>query len=257
MTDTKKAPVALQLYTMRDAAVVDFPAVLRQVAAMGYVGVELAGLYDRSPGEVGTLLRDLDLAVTSAHASNTAPDRYAAELDVYLSLGCDTVVLPMLPPDQFATIDLISENAERLNALAAVAAGKGLRFGYHNHFWEIPAVDGRPGLLQLFDRLDPAVEAEVDIYWAQVGGVDPVALVQELGDRVGLLHVKDGPADNPRHSMVAVGDGAVDVPAVLAAAPTARWHIVELDRCDGDMAEAVGRSCEYLVGHGLSEGRAA
>ena len=90
-----------------------------------------------------------------------------------------------------------------------------------------------------------------------MGGVDPAALVAEMGERVRLLHVKDGPADEPRSSMVAVGDGVVDVPGVLAAAPAATWHIVELDRCDGDMAAAVRRSCEYLVGNGLSRGRVA
>jgi hypothetical protein len=56
--------------------------------------------------------------------------------------------------------------------------------------------------------------------------------------------------------MVAVGDGAVDVPGVLAASPTARWHIVELDRCATDMFEAVERSFDYLVGGAFSSGRA-
>ena len=112
--------------------------------------------------------------------------------------------------------------------------------------------DGRPALLHLFDHLAPDVIAEVDIYWAQVGGSDPKAIVAELGSRVGLLHVKDGPADVPQSPMVAVGDGVVDVPGVLAAAPGARWHIVELDRCATDMFDAVERSYDYLVGNGYS-----
>jgi sugar phosphate isomerase/epimerase len=99
------------------------------------------------------------------------------------------------------------------------------------------------------------VFAEVDIYWAQVGGSDPKDVVAALGSRVGLLHVKDGPADEPPSPMVAVGDGVVDIPGVLAASPTARWHIVELDRCDTDMFDAVERSYEYLVGNDLSRGR--
>ena len=55
--------------------------------------------------------------------------------------------------------------------------------------------------------------------------------------------------------MVAVGDGVVDVPGVLAASPSARWHIVELDRCATDMFEAVERSYDYLVGGDYSRGR--
>jgi sugar phosphate isomerase/epimerase len=95
----------------------------------------------------------------------------------------------------------------------------------------------------------------VDIYWAQVGGSDPVQIVAELGSRACLLHVKDGPADVPKSPMVAVGDGVVDVPGVLAAAPGARWHIVELDRCATDIFEAVERSYDFLVGNGYSRGR--
>lgn len=131
-----------------------------------------------------------------------------------------------------------------------------MTLGYHNHFWEFATMpDGRPALLHLFDHLAPTVFAEVDIYWAQVGGVDPKDLVTQLGSRVGLLHVKDGPADEPASSMVAVGDGVIGVPAVLEASPSARWHIVELDRCATDMFDAVERSYDYLVGSGLSRGR--
>ena len=144
-----------------------------------------------------------------------------------------------------------------MNGARELTHARGLTLGYHNHFWELTAMpDGRPALVHLFEQLAPDVIAEVDIYWAQVGGADPAALVTTLGDRVGLLHVKDGPADKPKHPMVAVGDGVVDIPGVLAASPAARWHIVELDRCATDMFEAVERSYDYLVGNGLSAGRA-
>ena len=48
----------------------------------------------------------------------------------------------------------------------------------------------------------------------------------------------------------------IDIPGVLAWSRSARWHIVELDRCATDMFEAVERSYDYLVGNGYSRGRA-
>jgi len=54
--------------------------------------------------------------------------------------------------------------------------------------------------------------------------------------------------------MVALGDGAIDVPGALAAG-AADWLIVELDKCDGDMLEAVERSFTYLTDKGLGHGR--
>jgi sugar phosphate isomerase/epimerase len=250
------APISVQLYTLREQTADDFPAVLTRLGAKGYVGVELAGFGSLTPAQLRTALDDSGLVVSSAHVGFADADEFASALDAHQPLGCDTVVIPALSHKAFTDVDTVRTTAERVNALADVARARGMTLGYHNHFWEFAQMpDDRPALLHLFDHLAPNVFAEVDIYWAQVAGSDPKALVTELGSRVGLLHVKDGPADEPPSAMVAVGDGAVDVPGVLAASPSAQWHIVELDRCETDMFDAVERSYDYLVGRGLSRGR--
>ncbi len=92
---------------------------------------------------------------------------------------------------------------------------------------------------------------EVDTYWAAVGGQDVPALLERLGDRVRYLHVKDGPITK-QDPMTAVGAGRMPVAEILAAAPTAEWHIVELDRCATDMLTAVEQSLQWMVEHGLA-----
>jgi sugar phosphate isomerase/epimerase len=249
------ADTSIQLYTLREETAVDFRAVLLRLGAIGYVGVELAGLNGLTPAELLTTLEDAGLALSSAHVGLAKPDEYEAALDEHQALGCDTVVIPALGPKSFADLDAIRAAADLINATNERVRARGLALGYHNHFWEIPPIEGRPGLLHLFDHVDDTVLAEVDIYWARVGGIDPAALLAELGDRATLLHVKDGPAGDPAQAMVAVGDGAIDVAGILAASPAARWHIVELDRCDTDMFEAVERSYHYLVDNDLSRGQ--
>ena len=257
MTDPQApAPISVQLYTLREQTADDFPAVLTRLGAKGYVGVELAGFGPLTQSELRTALDDAGLVVSSAHVGFAETAEFATALDEHQPLGCETVVIPALSHKAFTDVDTVRSIADRVNALDAVARARGMTLGYHNHFWEFTEMpDGRPALLHLFEHLAPTVFAEVDIYWAQVGGSDPKELVTELGSRVGLLHVKDGPADEPPSAMVAVGDGAVDVRGVLEASPSARWHIVELDRCDTDMFDAVERSYDYLVGSGLSRGR--
>jgi sugar phosphate isomerase/epimerase len=251
------APISVQLYTLRKETAADFPAVLARLGAKGYPGVELAGFGDLTADQLTRALADAGLAVSSAHVGIQDDAEFSAALDAHQALGCDTAVIPALPPDAFADLDGVRVSAERVNRANELAHARGMTLGYHNHFWEMTLMpDGRPALLHLFELLAPDVFAEVDIYWAQVGGIDPRQLVTDLGSRVGLLHVKDGPADEPPSPMVAVGDGVVDVPGVLAASPTARWHIVELDRCATDMFEAVERSYDYLVGGGYSRGTA-
>ena len=249
------AATSVQLYSLRDECAVDFRAVLRRLGEIGFVGVETAGLNGLSGDEVRQTLDDAGLVASSAHVNLAPADDFARALDEHAALGCSTVVVPVLAPKAFADLDAIRRGADHLNRAHEVARERGLTLAYHNHYWEFPDIDGRPGLLHLFDAVDPAIVAEVDVYWARVGGVDPAALLRELGTRAALLHVKDGPAESAEQNMVAVGDGAIDVPGVVAAAPDAAWHIVELDRCDTDMFDAVERSYGYLVGQGLSRGR--
>ena len=104
----------------------------------------------------------------------------------------------------------------------------------------------------LADELDPAVLLELDTYWAAVGGQDVPALLGRLGDRVGYLHVKDGPVTRD-DLMTAVGAGRMPVAEILAAAPAERWRVVELDRCATDMMTAVGDSLAWLAAEGLAQ----
>jgi hypothetical protein len=56
-------------------------------------------------------------------------------------------------------------------------------------------------------------------------------------------------------AMTALGEGVVDIPGVVAAgAGSTEWLVVELDRCDSDITEAVRKSYRYLVETGLAHG---
>jgi sugar phosphate isomerase/epimerase len=250
------APISVQLYSLREAAAVDFSAVLSRLGEIGFVGVELAGFHDLTPQQFAEVAAASGLTVSSAHIGDVSPDAFRASLDDLQSVGCNTVALAFLPPDAFTTIDAVKRSAEALNVAAAIAADRGVALGYHNHWWEFEnQFDGKSAWSHLFALTDPSVFAELDIYWATVGGADAVALVAEYGGRVRLLHVKDGPVDDPRSAMVAVGSGAMDIGGILRAAPSAQWHVVELDRCDTDMFDAVEASYRYLTSVGLSRGR--
>ena len=198
-----------------------FPAVLERLGRIGYAGVEPAGLHGLSPKEFRRCVEDAGMVVSSAHTDLPRGENANAILDVQEAIGNRLLVLPFLP-----------------------------------HHWEFAKrVDERSALAFLFEQLDPEIFAELDVYWTRVGGEDPARVVSELGGKVRLVHVKDGPADDPAAPMTAVGDGALDIPAILGASHSAEWHIVELDRCATDMCEAGERSYGYLTGQGLARGR--
>lgn len=248
-------PIGVQMYTVDDYAAKDYRGALERISAMGYRGVELYGLHGHEAAEIRRMADDLGLVFSSAHAPFPAgPDgpRILEELSV---LGVPTLTWS-LEKDEFNTVAAIAHGTERVNEGAANAAAHGIEVALHNHQWEfLNSFDGLSAYDVLWQHLDDRVLAEVDIYWVRLGGADPAEILSRLGPRARYLHVKDGPADDPLASMVSVGTGSLDVPAILAAAPYARWHLVEFDRCSTDVFVALEESYRYLVGGGFSDGR--
>jgi sugar phosphate isomerase/epimerase len=247
------SPPALQLYTVRDELAGGRTEVLRRIAEFGYGAVEP---YDvqTDPDQLRADLDEAGLAVCSVHANILKGDADALVRGT-LTVGAETLIVPWAPPERFADAEAVAVLAGELNKAAAKIGDRGLRLGYHNHDFELSSIlGGRPALELLADALDPAVILEVDTYWAAVGGQDVPALLRRLGDRVRYLHVKDGPiGTRDTDVMVAVGSGRMPVAEILAACPSAEWHVVELDRCATDMLTAVGDSLAWLAAHGLAE----
>lgn len=248
-------PIALQLYSVRDALANDFEGVIRKLADIGYAGVETANVFGESPEYAARLFGELGLQVSSAHSPLPSGDNKNKVLDTMAALNCKRLICAFFPPDEFTSTDKVKNICDQLNQANAVAQENGLTFFYHNHWWEYEyPIEGKPAYQYMLDNLEPTVHFELDTYWIKVGGFDPAAVVRELGARASLLHIKDGPATKDA-SMTAVGEGVLDWADVIGAGTAADWLIVELDRCDTDMLEAVEKSYNYLVQKGYGHGR--
>src|SRR5690606_26250251 len=119
-------PVGLQLYSVRDALAADFDGVIRRVAEMGYAGVETAGFPGTTVEHAAALFRSLGLSVPSAHIPLPLGDKQQEVLDTMAALDAHYLVLPYLPPEEFATVAKIKSPCERINEANAVARGAGL-----------------------------------------------------------------------------------------------------------------------------------
>ena len=250
------SPIALQLYSVREDLEKDFTGVMKKVADMGYAGVETASLPEGvTPQQAASLYADLGLKVCGSHALLPLGDQQNQVIELMGVLGSPRLICPWMPVEDFETVDGIKAVCEKLNQANAVAKENGLAFGYHNHWQEHQIVEGRRAYEYMVDFLEPDVFFEVDTYWVKVAGSDPVAVVKGLGERASLLHIKDGPATR-EDAMTAVGDGVIDVAAIIKAGEGAtKWLVVELDRCDSDMLTAVERSIQYLQENKLGHGR--
>jgi sugar phosphate isomerase/epimerase len=248
--------LSVQLYSLREELARDFDGTMAQVAAANYAGVEPWGGLPVEPAHAARIFGTYGLNSHSIHLPLLAGGDRQKLLDTAHTLQVQTIVLPSLPEADFKDEDGLKRAADKIAESAAVATAEGFGYGYHNHWWEWTLIDGQSALDRLAALLDASIIFEVDTYWARVAGFDPAQVVARFGKRAPLLHIKDGPADNQQSPMVAVGDGVMNVEAILSEAQ-AEWAVVELDRCATDMVEAVGKSASYLIDKGWATGRAS
>ena len=243
--------ISVQLYTVRDAAAKDFAGTLKQVAAIGYKSVEMAGYGNlKTAAEARKALDDAGLSVDGMHAPI---EKLEAELatvaDDAETLGTKLVICPWLGEDRRKDAAGYQAAAKALNTIGRGLHERGIDFAYHNHAFEFKEFEGKKGLDILFENSEPhLVKAEIDVYWVRHGGEDPVERMKKLGDRCVALHLKDMTRGDDK-KFAEVGTGFIDFKAVLetAAKIGARYGAVEQDNTYGkDPFGAIRTSLENL-----------
>src|SRR5699024_4448718 len=214
-TYESRSPVALPLasvhmYTLATECSADLNGSLDKLAKIGLKNVE-AFDFVRRPQDIRAALDASGLGSPTGHAPLLSDELWTPDgsiptpsnevvFEAAAEIGMKTVIDPMVPTERWLTEDGVKDIAERLNAASEKAKEFGLTVGYHNHAQEFLAdFDGKTAYQRFLSLVDPSVAIELDLYWALVGGQDVVALVEELGDRLVAIHVKDGikPETNP------------------------------------------------------------
>ena len=243
------AEIGVQLYPFRDLFPGDVNGVLEMIARFGYAKVEPHTYAERSPAAFRDALDAHGLEAPSAHFGI---DRCRSDLDGVLedarAAGHRYVVVPWIGPDERTGRDDYLALADELNGMGERARDAGLTMGYHNHEFEFDTFgSARPAYYDLVERLDPELVAlELDLFWAVFAGFDPVDLFARYPGRFPMWHVKDG--GGPDMTQTAVGRGALDWPAIFAAAGTAGLDhaIVEIDSPESPLPFAEA-SIDYLA----------
>ena len=236
--------LSVQLYSVREAFDADPVGTLARLKDIGFEQVELFGFVDLED-RYAEALAATGLVAPSGHNGLVGVDDAVGVLEAAARLGVTTVIEPGVR-EGWETADGVTAIARSLSELAPVAAEYGLVLGYHNHWWEFADIDGRSALEVFAAQVDPRVVLQVDTYWSAVAGLDTPALLRRLGDRVRLIHVKDGPVEEDPSTQLPAGEGAVDVAAILTAAPLAA-HVIEFDEYAGDIFEGIATSYRYLT----------
>lgn len=247
-------PISIQLYSVRDAMSADVWGTIGKIASIGFPGIEPCNVPGGDLADAAKRIKDLGLTVSAYQGGTPVGENKDKLLDEAQALGTSHIVCPWHGAENFASMDSLKKTVELFNEAISNCEERGMTFGYHNHEFELESiVDGKPALLQLA-ALVPKLFFTVDTYWVTVGGQNAPEVVKTLGPQANILHIKDGPLVKSE-PMVAAGSGKMDFPSIVAAADSAKWLVVELDRCATDMMEAVEQSFNYLVSSGLGCGK--
>ena len=139
----EKRPVAYQVYSAREDAARDLDSVLGSLKAMGYDGVEFAGLYGYAPEKIKALCEEYGLTPISAHVplDDMAADPEGVIGD-YAVIGVKYIAVPYLQEERRPGSAGWEQTIADIKRCAEVAKSKGIQMLYHNHDFEFVKLDG-------------------------------------------------------------------------------------------------------------------
>jgi len=256
----------------------DYMKAIDEIAVVGFRGVQLRagdGLLDRfgdKPGELRELLvsKHLGFPVFSSGNLSIDPARQQEMIDLHVkhaqfvrAAGGEFLqVIDERPKGRAVVADDYKRTGRLLTELGKRVADAGVTLAYHPH---MNSTGEKPNeLAAILDAADQRhVRVLFDTAHFQQGGGDPVRAIRQYREWIGVLHLKDVRAADPKsgipgtsggYQFVELGRGRVDLKGVFAslnAIDFKGWGVVELDRVpdQGGTARASAEmNREYLAG---------
>ena len=273
----EKRPVAYQVYSAREDAEKDLLGVLRQLAEMGYDGVEFAGFYGHSADEVKAMLAETGLTAISSHvALQLIREDPFGVISYHKAIGCSYIAVPYTGDEDRPGGHNFGKTLNEIREFAELCKKAGIQLLYHNHDFEFVTISGQFGLDFIYDVVGADyLQTELDMCWVKYAGQNPAEYVKKYAGRCPVVHLKDyvGVKQDGKNPYALIGDagseekqdttafefrpvgyGCQNVPEVVesAIACGAKWFVVEQDQSPTRPAlEAAKMSIDTLKKIGL------
>lgn len=219
---TRRVPVGLELYSVRDELTKDLTGTVRTVAKMGYEVVEFySPYYQWTPAyakDVRALLDDLGIRCMSTHngANVFAEGGLDKAIELNRIIGSTSIVMASAG-GKVEGADGWKGVAERLSAASDKLKPLGMTAGFHNHAAEFrPLPDGTRPMDILAKNTPRDLVLQLDVGTCVEAKADPVAWIKANPGRIHSLHLKDwGPDQGYK---VLFGEGVSPWKEIFAAA---------------------------------------
>ena len=248
----------IQLYSLRNQFKTDVEGSLKTISDWGLTNLEGGDTYGLTFEEFDGLLDKHNLDVVSVGASyddlKKNPEKVLANAKQF---EAKYVMCSWIPHNENKfDIETTKKAVAIFNTAGKLLKDVGITLAYHAHGYEFrPYENGT-----LFDYMAENATNfafEMDVFWVQHGGADPMTLLNKYPDKFVLFHLKDMEkgvvGNNTGHedveTNVVLGAGQVDIVGVVKRAREigiAKYMFIE-DECSR-VVEQVPQSLEFLKG---------
>lgn len=219
----KKLKLGLQIHSVRDAFMADPETTLRQVADMGYDGVEMVLQYcPFAPERYRKALKDAGLTCYSMMLDwkyMTSEEDLKRTIAYTEAMDCAMIVMAAVPKPVLQELADHPEQARVLKDTALAYKQRlneaGFETGYHDHDGDhLNKVGGKVSFMDyLLENTPDDYMYMIDTGNAMAGGADPVAKIRQFPHRSRIIHLK-GFCDETRY-LTPIWKSQIDTDALL------------------------------------------
>jgi sugar phosphate isomerase/epimerase len=225
--------LSVQLWSIKDDVAADFKGTMKKLAAMGFQGVELAGIfgpYAEDPEGMKKFLDSLGLKVSGAHVGfdKLSEENLEKTIAFYKAVDCNYLIIPM---DKRAfTVEGAKEVAAELEAIQKKLKPHGMHTGYHNHREEMLGEQGSTPWDVIGKNTSSEVIMQQDVGWTEVADKDPIDFIKAYPGRTITTHYKAAAPYPGNTENAIIGQDTTDWKSLIEANRTVGgtlWFVVE------------------------------
>ncbi|WP_085297398.1 sugar phosphate isomerase/epimerase family protein [Cognaticolwellia mytili] len=233
--------ISVQLWSLKDDVKADFKGTLKQLAGMGFSGVEFAnefGEFSGDPQRIKAVLDTFGLEGSGAHLSfeQLNEDNFAETVKFYQILGVDILIVPW---DERAWHPQgIKDVVTLLNKLSKRLAPLNMKVGFHNHQHEFNAYKGSTYWDYLAKNTVKDVILQQDVGWTTFAGKDPVDYVKRYPQRTLTTHYKALYPEDTQGKLPIIGQDTIDWLTLSKTNITVGgtlWFVIEQEEYPNDL----------------------
>lgn len=232
LAKSRRVPVGIELYSVRDQMDKDLFTTVRAIAKMGYEVVEFYGPYygwtPEYARQVRQLIDDLGLRCHSTHNGSNVftPESLPKAIELNQILGSKYII--MASAGRVSGADGWKGVADRLTMAAEKLAPLKMKTGFHNHKSEFVTTDGLMPMQIIAANTPSSVTLQLDVGTCVEAGKDPVAWIKANKGRITSMHCKEWGSRMGYQALLGEGDAPwKDIFAAAEAVGGIEFYLIE------------------------------